>query len=237
MHIFYCEQPGNSEFLLDTNESGHLVKVLRLKKGDHVLVINGTGSLYKCAVVDPDHKQSRLEIIETTINYSIRDYKLHLAIAPTKNIDRFEIFIEKAVEFGIDEITPLITARSERRRVKRERLERIIIAAMKQSIKTTKTTLNETIAFDDFINIKRDGVQMIAHCNKPEPTATVQSLYKRGNSATFLIGPEGDFSEEEVLKSKKTGFIPITLGQSRLRTETAGIAACSLIYFINQDAI
>lgn len=237
MHIFYSDQPAGSQFILDNTESGHLTRVLRLKKGDHVLVINGSGSLFECSVIEADNRAARLGIVGEKQNFNSWNHHLHIAIAPTKNRDRFEFFIEKAVEIGIDEITPIITSRTERTIIKTERIEKIIISAMKQSVKTTRTTINAPLAFDDFINIREQEQKFIAHCIESQKSMALKEIYKPGNDVTILIGPEGDFTDMEVQEAKKSGYIPISLGSSRLRTETAGIAACSLIYFINQDLL
>jgi len=237
MHIFYSDQPGAKEFLLDNTESGHLARVLRLRKDDHVLVINGSGSLYECSIIEPDSKMARLKIISESKNYNLLNYHLHIAIAPTKSIDRFEFFVEKAVEIGISEITPLLTSRSERTRVKKERIEKIIISAMKQSIKCTRTKVNEPVKIDHFLRNGGSEQRLIAHCLESEDLKSVKSAYMPGSDVTILIGPEGDFTANEIDNAVESGYIPISLGTSRLRTETAGITACSLIYFINQGLL
>ena len=160
-------------------------------------------------------------------------YKLHMAVAPTKSIDRFEWFLEKATEIGITEITPIICEQSERKRLKKERLERIILSAMKQSLKAHKPKLNDLVSFDDFLNANPSGRRYIAHC----ADGPKHSLFKEAqpsDTLLVLIGPEGDFSVKEIERALNAGFIPVTLGNTRLRTETAALAACHTIALINE---
>ena len=208
--------------------------VLRLKEGDTVQIINGSGTLYEGKIIDLAGKKAKVRIVNELKDYKSRNYLLHIAIAPTKSMDRFEWFVEKAVEFGIDEITPIICDHSERRVIKTERIRKIIISAMKQSVKAKETIIHPALEFDNFINQNLPQNRFIAHCSMCESTDGLSNIYKHGNDATILIGPEGDFSSGEVAAAKQNHFIPVHLGNSRLRTETAGVAACSLIYFQNQ---
>ena len=173
------------------------------------------------------------KILESKTYKKPWDYYLHVAIAPTKNNDRFEWFLEKATEIGIDEITPIICANSERRVVKLERFEKIIQSAMKQSLKFTLPKLNETIKLNDFLKQEFEGQVCIAHCEEQEKTL-LQSVVKPSEKITILIGPEGDFSSEEIKKCLAKNFTPISLGESRLRTETAALVAVNTVSFINQ---
>lgn len=234
MHIFYSTEIVNNTFFLHEDESRHLSRVLRLKEGDMVKIINGSGTLYEGIISDLTGKRVKVEIVTTLKDYKFRNYYLHIAIAPTKSMDRFEWFVEKAVEFGIDEITPLICDHSERRIIKTERIRKIIISAMKQSIKAKETVIHPTSEFNIFINQKLPPDRFIAHCTRYESRDALNDIYKPGNDATILIGPEGDFSSAELTAAEQNNFIPVHLGNSRLRTETAGVAACSLIYFQNQ---
>jgi len=234
MQVFYAPGISGSSWSLDEKESKHIIRVLRMKKGDPVKVIDGKGNLYEALIADPDQKRCLLEVISVTRDFENRNYRLHIAISPLKNPERFEWFVEKAVEIGVDEITPLICRYTEKTSVKTERLRSIIISAMKQSLKARATIINKPESFNDFINAVNDGVFMIAHCRGDKARKTIPEVYRKGDNAVILIGPEGDFSEEEIDAAGRRAFIPVHLGSSRLRTETAGIAACHSIYFINQ---
>jgi 16S rRNA (uracil1498-N3)-methyltransferase len=234
MHIFYSSSYKGNIFSLDESESFHLERVLRLNPGDAATVIDGSGSLYHCKVIDTNKKEAKLEVCEVIENYGKRDYYLHIAIAPTKNIDRFEWFIEKSVEMGIDRITPLICKRSERRITKTARSKRIIISAMKQSVKAKETIIDDPLPFDKFVYEISEPNRFISHCNKGSLPALFSDLIGPGDNGLVLIGPEGDFSPEELSTALDNGFKELSLGESRLRTETAGLVACSMFYFINQ---
>jgi 16S rRNA (uracil1498-N3)-methyltransferase len=234
MHIFYTPDITGNVFTLDEKESGHCIRVLRMKSGSPVRVIDGKGNLYEAVIVNPDAKKCSLAIKKVIRNFEIRNYRLHIAFSPLKNYERFEWFIEKSVEIGVDEITPLLCSNTEKPGIKRERLNNLIVSAMKQSLKSTLTILNEPCRFNDFIGTLHAGSKMIAHCSKESVRKKIGDTYSRGNDAVILIGPEGDFSEDEIKAATQNGFIPVHLGQSRLRSETAGIAACYSIYYINQ---
>jgi 16S rRNA (uracil1498-N3)-methyltransferase len=205
-----------------------------MSKGNEVRLIDGKGNLYEGIISDPNSKRCAITITGTIRNFEKRNYRLHIAISPLKNPERFEWFIEKSVEIGIDEITPLICKNSEKKIIKTERVNNLIISAMKQSLKSTKTILNTPCLFHDFIKMNHNGDCMIAHCNTEFSRNKISEVSSRGNDALIMIGPEGDFSEEEIIAAVSSEFKPVHLGQSRLRTETAGIAACHSIYFINQ---
>jgi 16S rRNA (uracil1498-N3)-methyltransferase len=190
--------------------------------------------LYEGIINNPDPKRCSIAITGMHKDFEKRGYKLHIAISPLKNPERFEWFIEKSVETGVDEITPLICKNTEKPGIKSERVNNIIISAMKQSLKARKTVLNDTCLFNDFINRDYNGKRMIAHCNDSFKRSKVSEVYSKDEDAVILIGPEGDFSEEEIKAASGKNFNHVHLGQSRLRTETAGIAACHSIYFINQ---
>jgi len=232
MQLFFSDKPILKTFTLNEAESRHATKVLRLGAGDILWATDGRGKLFKCAIKISSPVECVVEVINSTPGNDIRNYCLTLAISPLKNTDRFEWFIEKAVEIGVDIITPIICERTEKPGIKRERLEKIIITAMKQSYKTCKTTLNEAVQVTDFINNSLDGKRLIAHCDEGVKK-NISEIYKRGENCTIMIGPEGDFSKSEIEKAIAAGFSPISLGNSRLRTETAGIAACHSIYFLN----
>lgn len=234
MQLFYTPTIQGSEFVLNDQESKHCIRVLRLKEGSQIHLTNGVGGLFTAEIIEPSPKACKLRIVETIEEYEKRSYKLHIAIAPTKNIERLEWFLEKATEIGIDEITPILCEHSERKQIKNERLERIIVSAMKQSIKAYKPKLNALTPYAEFIlgqNQKKNT--FIAHCNKGEKK-NLKEIWNQGADTVILIGPEGDFSPKEVDLAVNAGFKSIGLGKSRLRTETAGVVACHSIAFLNE---
>lgn len=232
MQLFYSYEPIGSSCVLDEQESRHAIKVLRLSAGDPIWVTDGSGFLFKGIVKDPCPGGCVVSIVESSPGSDLRPYILSIAISPLKNPDRFEWFVEKAVEIGIDLITPVICERTEKHGIKSSRIEKLITSAMKQSGKTKRTVFGEPVKFLDFVNTCFDGTSLIAHCN-PGIRYTIGESYKSGNSCRILIGPEGDFSVVETEAAIASGFNPISLGNSRLRTETAGIAACHSVYFLN----
>jgi len=234
MHIFYSTELSEGIFTFNDQESIHLSRVLRLNVGSTIRVINNSGTLYECSITLSDPKRSQARVLKELPGFGKRDYNLHIAIAPTKNNERFEWFAEKCVELGIDEITPLLCEFSERTRVNHERLERIAVAAMKQSVKAYPTLINRTEDFDRFMKNNHRGHRFIAICDDSVCRESLKKLYRAGHDVTILIGPEGDFSEKEVNMAVDEGFTTVHLGPSRLRTETAGIAACCAIYLLNQ---
>jgi 16S rRNA (uracil1498-N3)-methyltransferase len=234
MQIFYAPDITGETFALDENESKHLIRVLRMTKGTIVRLIDGKGSLYEGVISSPDARRCIIDIRSRIEDFEKRDYRLHIAISPLKNPDRFEWFIEKSVEIGIDEITPILCKNTEKTGIKVSRIENLIISAMKQSLKATKTVFNNPVSFNDFIKSVNDDIKLIAHCNSTIHRISVAEAYTKGKNATILIGPEGDFTGDEIAKGVDNGFNSVHLGSSRLRTETAGIAACHSVYFINQ---
>ena len=230
--MFYCPDILHS-FTLSDEESQHAVRVLRLQAGDELEVVDGAGGYYFAVVTNPHPKHCEFQIKETITEYGKRDYRLHIAIAPTKNIERLEWFIEKCTEIGIDEITPVICRFSERKIIKPERLEKIIVSAAKQSLKAYFPILNPMCSFRDFIQQTTVSQKFIAHCYEQDKQL-LQRVYQKSFDAVILIGPEGDFSPEEVQAAIQHRFLPVSLGSSRLRTETAGIAACHTISLINE---
>mgnify|MGYP001203093202 CR=1 FL=1 len=229
MQLFFSEITDNRvNFSLD--ERKHLTKVLRKKVGDELSVIDGKGYLYIVRITSLEKNSSQIEIIRKEKKEKTHNYYLHIAIAPTKNISRFEWFLEKATEIGIDEITPIICQRSERKKINIDRCKRILISSIKQSIKYHLPKLNEPIDFNDFIKQKLEGDKLIAHCLNKDQNRLDKSINKKSN---ILIGPEGDFSEKEIEIAEKNNFKSITLGSSRFRTETAGIIATHSINLIN----
>ncbi|MFP4620462.1 MAG: 16S rRNA (uracil(1498)-N(3))-methyltransferase [Bacteroidales bacterium] len=233
MHLFYSPDLKERSYLLSPEDSRHCIKVLRLKKGDHIHLTDGRGGLYKARILEEDARNCKVEVVEKLHGYEERPFYLHIAIAPTKNIKRFEWFLEKSTEIGVDEITPLVCFHSERRQLKGERSKRIITSALKQSLKTYHPTLNEMVNYSEFFYSSFRGSKFIACCGNVY-SGHLKNLYSAGDDATIVIGPEGDFSEGEIKKAQANGFIPVSLGNSRLRTETAGIMACSIIKLLNE---
>ena len=232
MHLFYTPDLNGNLYTLNEIESKHCVRVLRLNINDQIQLIDGKGGFYTAKIINSNPKKCIVEIIETKKDYGKRNHYLHIAIAPTKNIDRFEWFLEKATEIGIDEITPVICEHSERKAIKPDRLEKIIVSAIKQSIKAYKPKLNDLMKFKDFIKQNSDSKKFIAHCEENHKTP-LKSNYHKGQNTIILIGPEGDFSPEEIELAKQNKYTEISLGESRLRTETAGVVACHTINLIN----
>ena len=241
MQIFYTPHITDNIFFLNKEESKHCIIVLRLKSGDLIQLINGEGTFYEAQILSENPKKCQVEIIKTIENFGKKDYSLHIAISPTKNNNRFEWFLEKATEIGIDEITPIITFHSERKIIKPERMNKVLITAAKQSIKAYIPKLNPAISFKDFIENKYAGEKYIAYCstnfdtNKSNSNSftNLKDLYEKGKNALILIGPEGGFSKDEFEQAKLNNYKAISLGKNRLRTETAGIVACHTISLLN----
>ncbi len=224
--MFYEPELDEGLTILNKTESHHCVKVLRMKEGDKLLITNGKGMLCEADLITADPKGCFIEITDFKYGYDKRPYTLHIAIAPTKSIDRFEWFLEKATECGIDIITPLLCEHSERKVIKPYRLKKLVAAAMKQSCRTFLPELNPLTNFSDFVNnTENPDYQFIAHCGKGEKLQ-LNNLYKSGNDIIIAIGPEGDFSDTEISLANSAGFQAISMGKYRLRTETAAIAAC-----------
>ena len=226
MQLFYLDNP-QKEITLTAEESKHAIKVLRKKEGDILRFTDGKGNLFITEIAIADNKKTCVRIVTSEQRAKQHNYHLHIAIAPTKNIDRFEWFLEKATEIGIDEITPIICSRSERKVIKTERGNRILLSAMKQSLKYHLPKLNEAIRLNDFLKQDFEGAKYIAHCEdgKKNELKTVNKAEKY----LILIGPEGDFSSKEIELALQNQFKAVSLGTSRLRTETAGIIAAHTI--------
>ena len=231
MHVFYVEEIAAELVQLSEEESFHLSKVVRLKIGDKVFVTDGKGKFCEANVVEVHQKHSKLSIINTKTEFGKLNYNLSIAIAPTKNIDRFEWFLEKATEIGIDTIYPILCEKSERDVIKNERLEKIIMAAMKQSVAAYKPVLNGLAFFNEILKAKHSQ-KFIAHCHDIEKE-DLSKICKPNGDVLILIGPEGDFSLKEIEQASLVGFVPIKLGNKRLRTETAGIVACNMVSIVN----
>ena len=234
MQLFYAPELQGDHYTLEEQESKHLIRVLRMKPGDTISLTDGSGNLYTAELINDDARSCTVRIIGVQAEYGKRNYNIHVAIAPTKNINRFEWFLEKSTEIGIDEITPMICQRSERKVVKPERLNKVITSAMKQSVKAYHPVLSEATTFKDLISRKHAGEKYIAYIEEGTHPS-LKSLYTPGKDAIILIGPEGDFSPEEVLMATDMGFKTVSLGTSRLRTETAGVVGCHTLALVNSE--
>lgn len=232
MHVFYT--PDILTFPeLPTDEAQHCTRVLRLSQGDEIMLTDGKGNFYKAEITAASNKRCLVSIKETIRQEPLWPCRLHIALAPTKNMDRNEWFAEKATEIGIDELTFLNCRFSERQILKTDRIEKILVSAMKQSLKARLPKLNGMTAFDAFLNQELPEQKFIAHCYEGEKPL-LKDVLKTGEDALVLIGPEGDFSREEIEKALEKGFKPISLGKSRLRTETAALVACCTMSLSNQ---
>ena len=233
MHLFYTPDLQDDTYTLSEEESKHCVRVLRLTEGETLFLVDGKGLFCEAVIINANPKACILNVIDKKYNYGKKDYHLTIGVSPTKNIDRYEWFLEKATEIGIDAIIPLISRYSERKEIKPERLEKVMISAMKQSIKAYLPVLNPLQTFKESIKRPYIGLRFIAHCNEGEKILLRDAVVK-GKDVLILIGPEGDFSSEEVDIAINEGFIPVSLGDSRLRTETAALLACHTVNLINQ---
>jgi 16S rRNA (uracil1498-N3)-methyltransferase len=235
MQLFYNPtiDETTENFSFDKEESKHIIKVLRKKDTDILFVTNGLGLLFKTEITLASDNKCTVQILNVEKTEPSK-YHLHLAVAPTKMNDRYEWFLEKATEIGIHEITPIICDRSERKVVNRERFEKILLTAMKQSNVLFLPKLNDAVTFKEFIKHKNEGLQLIAHCEETDKKS-LKSVLKTNENVTLLIGPEGDFSEKEIVLAIENNFIPVTLGDTRLRTETAAIVACHSVVFFNEN--
>lgn len=238
MYLFYTPgiTPQHRAFILSEEESKHAVRVLRMADGHQVNLVDGRGGLYTAMIADAHPKRTVLEIVNVHLGHEKRPYYLHIAVAPTKNIDRMEWFIEKATEVGIDEVTPLICERSERKEVKTERLNKVAVSAIKQSLKAYLPKVNHPVKFNDFIRNGFTGRKFIGHCSDGDKQY-LSALAEPGAPVLVLIGPEGDFSPVEIDAALSEGFAPVTLGAARLRTETAALAACLEIALLNRPIV
>jgi len=234
MHIFYTPDLLGNTYLLDESESKHCARVLRLQQGDEIILVDGKGGLFTAEITDSNPKRCAVKVIKSDLNVGVKDYHIHIAIAPTKNIERIEWFLEKATEVGIDQITPLNCRFSERKEIKNDRLEKVMISAMKQSLKARLPILNQLTKFKDFIAQPFNGQKFIAHCDD-QHRDLLKKMIAPNQNYLILIGPEGDFSAEEIEQAIKAGFHPVSLGNSRLRTETAGLVACHTLNLMNEN--
>ncbi|MBO5619362.1 MAG: 16S rRNA (uracil(1498)-N(3))-methyltransferase [Paludibacteraceae bacterium] len=243
MNLFYAPDIISTQCLPE-EESNHCVQVLRQTAGDRIVVTDGTGHLYHCTITNPHRKHCEVCIDRIETPAPLHTGHIHIAVAPTKNIDRLEWAIEKCTEMGVDELTPVLCEHSERKTVNNDRLQKIIVAAAKQSLKTTFPLLNPMTRLTE---LHAEGDKFIAHCMTDEEGDGLQTPYRssdskhalqneivKGNTTTVLIGPEGDFSPAELEWALANGFVPVSLGAARLRTETAAVAACHTAVLLNE---
>lgn len=233
MNLFYTPDIKGDYYILSPEESKHCLRVLRMGAGDSLVLVDGQGGWYEGVIEDANVKGCGVRICRVQEHYGQRPFRVHLAIAPTKNMDRMEWMLEKCTEMGIEVITLLETAHSERKVVRMDRLEKVAVSAMKQSQKAYLPELRAVSVFRQFVSDCTERYKFIAHCHAGEKKR-LDEVYVPGEDALVLIGPEGDFSTEEVVFAQAHGFVPITLGVSRLRTETAGMVACHSINFMNK---
>ena len=233
MQFYYAEDLSNSTVTLDKEESHHVIHVMRLNVGSTISITDGKGMQVTGIISAANAKTCVIEVLQRKQENSPRNYNLHIAIAPTKNIDRFEWFLEKATEIGIDAVTPLLCKHSERKIINDERLNKLVVAAAKQSLKTFFPILEPMTLFNDFILKEILAKKFIAHCRETDRNS-LKDRYQKGSNVLIMIGPEGDFDEAEIKLAENAGFVPIHLGSARLRTETAGLVACQNIAFMNQ---
>jgi 16S rRNA (uracil1498-N3)-methyltransferase len=234
MQLFYNPDIDETteSFSFDKEESRHIIKVLRKKDSDILHVTNGLGFLFETKITLASDNKCTVQVLSVK-KADEPKFRLHLAVAPTKMNDRFEWFLEKATEIGIQEITPVFCDRSERKAINPERFEKIILSAMKQSNETFLPKLNQAVSFKEFIKQKNEGLNLIAHCEETDKKS-LKEILKPNKNVTMLIGPEGDFSEKEIALALENNFQPVTLGNTRLRTETAAIVACHSVVFFNE---
>lgn len=232
MIIFYSPDIATCPEL-DEEQSGHAVRVLRHKDGDNLVIVDGAGNFYDAHIVSAHPKHCAVEIDRVTPEDHWQ-YYVELAVAPTKNLDRMEWFVEKATEMGLDRFVPLRCRFSERKELKTERMKKIAVSAMKQSLKATLPEVEEMTDIKSYLKEDFDGQKFIAHCMKDAPRKLLSKEIKPGAKVRVLIGPEGDFSEEEVALAIENGYVPVSLGEQRLRTETAALASVHTIHVINE---
>ncbi len=233
MNYFYHPRLDTSvtQFSFPPEESRHIVKVLRKKEGDVLSITNGKGYLFRAKITVADPKRCTAQVVDSQKTIPPRS-ELHLAVAPTKKVERFQWFLEKATEIGITEVTPILCQHSERKKLSMDRLQRVMQEAMKQSLRTYLPRLNDPVSYEDFLKQEHPGLRFIAHCEKDEKM-DLKRRVAADKDVLILIGPEGDFSRPEIEAAYDRGFLPVSLGEGRLRTETAALVACVTVNLIN----
>ena len=233
-HYFYSKEIYDNSILLSVDEAQHAIKVLRKKNGDKLFVVDGFGGFYNASIESDNINDCRLKILSASKNYRKKNFYIHIALAPPKSHDRLEIFIEKAVEIGIQEISFIVSDHSERNNIKINRINKLIVSAMKQSLRAYLPKINDIISMDNFIN-KCSNTQKFIACLGLDNNSHLINNVEKTSDYCIMIGPEGGFSDSEISKSLEYEFKSVSLGESRLRTETAAIAACHLLNFINYE--
>lgn len=230
MHLFYTPDISEDVYTLSEAESKHAIKVLRLQKADVIQLMDGNGHFFKAEIEDAALKRCKVRIVDTE-KRSPRPFRIHIAIAPTKNIDRLEWFLEKCTEIGIDKITPILCEHSERKVIKAERLQKVIVSACKQSLQPYMPVLEPLTSLKELIENAAEATKCIAHC-EDEEKQLLRDIATESSDLLILIGPEGDFSPTEIQLARDNNFRAVSLGESRLRTETAGISACHTVHVV-----
>lgn len=233
MQLFYAPNFTAPDYTLPEDESKHCIRVLRLSQGSTLHITDGRGNLFCCEVVDAHPKRCQIHVVKQVSEYDKLPYELTMAVAPTKNSDRYEWFLEKATEIGIKEVYPLLTSHSERKIVKPEREQRVITAAMKQSLKAYHPTLHPLTPIAELLKMEFKGDKFIAHCEPSDQKRPLPELIQKGVATIVLVGPEGDFSPEEIAMALENGFREVSLGTQRLRTETAAVVATTMVAIKN----
>lgn len=234
MQLFYSPDIERDETsTLNKDESRHAIRVLRLKEEDSLYITDGRGHLFRAKILDSNPNRTKIRVVETHKEYNKPSPRIHYGFALTKNISRIEWFLEKATELGIEELSPMITEHSERDKLNYERMDNVLIAAMKQSLKAYKPKLNPLRTFDEIINESNEERKLIGYCDTNQERYKIKDIYNKGESVLVMIGPEGDFTAKEVEQAQDRGFEIINLGESRLRTETAALYSLSTIHSIN----
>ena len=238
MELFFSDDIQDAQVRLDPEESAHCVRVLRHRAGDEISVIDGRGTLYRCVLEIADAKGAWARVLERIHGFGAHPYHLTMAVCPTKNIDRYEWFVEKATEIGVDVVAPVIGERSERKVLKTERLRRLALSAAKQSLKAAVPQVAEPVGVRDFILSAPEGaLKLICYCfDDVERLPITEVLRRQAGRVMVLIGPEGDFSPEEAALARANGWVPVQLGPSRLRTETAALTAVTAVYLFSLEA-
>ena len=234
MQLFYTPDVNSDEYTLSKEESRHCIQVLRKEIGDIIHLVDGKGGFYKATLIGDNPKSCQLKIDQVERNYGKSTIHIHIAIAPTKMNERFEWFLEKSTEIGINEITPILCEHSERKVLKLERMNKILVTAMKQSKQAYLPKLNAAVSFDSFVSNNTVEERYIAHCVENDEKKQLKEVIKKGADTLVLIGPEGDFSQKEIDHALEHGFFAVSLANNRLRTETAAIVSCHTINLINQ---
>ena len=237
MNIFYSDNINDEFIFLNKLEFNHCINVMRCTIGDLVNVVDGLGNLFKCEMIEIGKKECKLKILEEIKEYNSNDYYIHIAISPIKNHNKIELFIEKAVEIGADEISFIDCERTLRKNVRVDKIKKCSISAMKQTLKAKVPRINDIISFNEFVEKNNNSNRFICHLQNDDRKTLKKynKLFKTNLDTCILIGPEGDFSLKEINFSMENSFKPISIGNSRLRTETAGIVACQILNFMYSD--